>query len=520
MARNDRRLSAVEKRLEKIAVPQKVVDRFGRYRDDPAAFARDVLGFASATRRSDGEAYQFSILRDLACSERVVIRSGHGIGKSATAAVAVIWWLLTRPMSRAIVVAPEFSRQVRAVLFSEIRKRVRQSRVRLPLRVLASRVEVEGYGATWGAVGMPATEPDRIEGQHAEGGLLLILDECKGISQDAVDALQGTQTGPDVRVLVCSTPGGPSGPYYRIWTRGGDAWVRHHIPSTDSSLVREKWVEDRRREWGEGSPLFAARVLGEFPDAGEGTLLPLHLIEAAQREALAPEEAITTLGIDVARSVSGDFNCVAAVRGGVLQRLDLWQSPDLMETVAKVVQIVATSGAQRIRVDVGGVGGGVVDRLRELGYEVQAVAFGGKADDARRFTNQRAAMFWGLREALERGLLVLPDDDDLVADLCALRYQFAQDGRIALEGKDECRKRLGRSPDRADALALAVLPDASALVDMALVAEAFASGQVGLSRSSVWDCDGTGGRWWSSGGANPDDPYDDGSVSVLPPWPT
>ena len=81
--------------------------------------------------------------------------------------------------------------------------------------------------------------------------------------------------------------------------------------------------------------------------------------------------------------------------------------------------------------------------------------FGGGAKDPQRFRNRRAEMFWGLREVLERGKASLPDDDDVRADLSALRYVFTQDGRIQIESKDDCRKRLGRSPDRADALALA-----------------------------------------------------------------
>ena len=97
----------------------------------------------------------------------------------------------------------------------------------------------------------------------------------------------------------------------------------------------------------------------------------------------------------------------------------------------------------------------MVDRLRELGHHVEAVHFGGASDDPHRFRNWRAAAFWRLREAMERGEISLPDDDDLRADLSALRYLFTQDGRLQIESKDDCRKRLGRSPDRADAVALA-----------------------------------------------------------------
>jgi hypothetical protein len=106
-------------------------------------------------------------------------------------------------------------------------------------------------------------------------------------------------------------------------------------------------------------------------------------------------------------------------------------------------------------VDVGGVGAGVVDRLRQLKYEVEQVHFGGGANDPQRFRNRRAELFWTLRERLEKGEISLPDDEELLADLSALRYAFTQDGRILLESKDDVRKRLGRSPDRADAVALA-----------------------------------------------------------------
>jgi hypothetical protein len=525
MARNDRRLSAVEARLARISVPQKIVDRFGRYRDDPVGFCQDILGFESATRRSDGEPYQYSILSDLAQHERVVIRSGHGIGKSALVGAGVCWWLLTRPMSKVVIVAPQFGRQVVGVAFAEIKKRVRQSRVPLPLRLMAHRVEVEGYGATWGAVGLPATEPDRIEGQHSQGGTLLILDECKGISQAVVDALEGTQTGPDVRVLVCSTPGGP-GAFYRIWAHGGSAWSRHHVPSTDSSLVRAKWIEDRRREWGEASPIFQARVMGEFPDAGEGVLLPLHLLEAAQRDAEPAADAITTLGIDVSRSIAGDLNAVAVVRGGVLLRIETWRDPDLMGTVQRVVQTVATSGASRIVCDVGGVGAGAVDRLRQLGLAVEAVAFGGRAADAQRFVNKRAEMGWILREQLERGLIVLPDDDDLIADLSSLRFQFAGDGRIILEPKADTVKRLGHSPDRADALMMAAGPDAMP-VDLDEMLAGWASGLSGMMKTSIGQEMGDH-RWPGGGGFSTleqarsaeNDPGGAGSLPVAPGWPS
>ena len=117
-----------------------------------------------------------------------------------------MWWLLTRPFSRVVIVAPEFSRQIKAVLFAELRRWVRQARGPLPIQVMSNRAIVEGHGDEWGIIGLPATEPDRIEGFHSEAGVLLILDESKGIPTAAYDALQGALTGrSENRLLVTST---------------------------------------------------------------------------------------------------------------------------------------------------------------------------------------------------------------------------------------------------------------------------------------------------------------------------
>ena len=446
----------LKRRAERLELPQVVEEQFGEYRDDPVGFCTRVLGVESARRRSTREPYQFRILEDLARYPRVAVRSGHGVGKSAVDAWATIWWLLSRPMSRVIVLAPEFSRQIRAILFSEMRKWVRRSTIPLPLDVHSSRLVVQGYGEEWSAIGMSASgDINRIEGFHAEGGVLVVVDEMKGVPQDAFDAVQGALTGlEDSRLLVTSVPGGGgSGPFWKACVSDATRWNVHHIPSTDSDKVRPEWLEDRAVDWGVGSPLYQTRVLGEFADAGEGVLFPLPLLDKAMcRDVEAEGDA---LGVDVARSTAGDLNCIARCHNGRVEIVATWRSPDTMETVQKVVNTVTVTGCKHLAVDVGGPGGGVVDRLKQLGHEVEAVHFGGAAEDPQRFRNWRAEAFWKLREAMEKGELSLPDDDDLRADLSALRYIFTQDGRIQIESKDECRKRLGRSPDRADAVALA-----------------------------------------------------------------
>src|SRR5687767_11916301 len=285
MAR-DGRLDAAERRMEKArsTIARKTEDVFQpfvRFREDPTGLVRHCWGDVSARRRSDDSRYQEEFLASVAEFPRNVLVSGHGVGKSTIVAWLVIWFLLTRALSRVVIVCPEYNRQIKAVVFAEIRKWVRKSKVALPLEVLAGKVVVQGYGEEWGAIGIPATDENRIEGFHADH-LLLCMDEAKGIPQSVFDALMGALTGgDDARLVITSTPGGTTGPLYRAVTKGGSAWKVTRLSAEDSTNVKPEWIAERAREWGKGSPLYMARVQGRFADAGEGVLFPLAVLEDA-----------------------------------------------------------------------------------------------------------------------------------------------------------------------------------------------------------------------------------------------
>ena len=454
---HERQISDLTTRLDRISVPKRATDEFLKYRDDPVAFCVEVLGVESAYRKSDRGKYQWEILEDLAEFDRVAVKSGHGTGKTCLDSWAITWFLITRPLSRVIVLAPEYTRQVAGIIFSECRKWINRAKIKLPLEVMRSKIKVGEAGDEWSAQGMSsAGESARIEGWHSEGGLLLLVDEMKGVSAEAFDAVQGALTGPDAKVLVTSVPGGAGlGPFWNIFDKGKKRWKLHHLSSEDSSVVSEDWVEEHREMWGEGTPLYETRVRGEFADVGEGILFSIELIQAAQQNDVESDEKVV-LGVDVARSIAGDLNAIAVARGGVIREVVTFHEADTMKVVERVQQIVSKSGAKLIRVDVGGVGAGVVDRLKQQHYKVDAVAFGGRADDPSRFKNLRAEMYWNLRERMEKGVVRLPRDELILADLSAQRYEFTQDGKIQLESKDDTRKRAGHSPDRSDAIALAI----------------------------------------------------------------
>jgi hypothetical protein len=198
---------------------------------------------------------------------------------------------------------------------------------------------------------------------------------------------------------------------------------------------------------------FRARVLGEFPDSDDEALIPLRWIEAALARKL-PAEGVKRAAVDVARF--GPDSTVIGVRAGpVLTRLEVIRGLDTMVVTGRISALAYEEHPASIAVDVIGVGSGVVDRLREMRIDgIVAVNVGDPAFDSERFLNRRAELYWGLRERFRRGEIALKPDEALKEELAGIRYSFHSNGKIKMEDKSKMKKRIGRSPDRADMLAM------------------------------------------------------------------
>lgn len=167
-------------------------------------------------------------------------------------------------------------------------------------------------------------------------------------------------------------------------------------------------------------------------------------------------------GVDVARG--GDDKTVAAVRNDyTLYPLYVWEQADTMVTSGRINRLHFVLKFDQIIVDVNGIGAGVFDRLREQGLPVVAFHPSMRDDDWRdssgelRFVNLRAYAWWTFREKLDPRLgfnIRLPEDDMLIEELISPHYKETSKGWIQIEDKDAIKKRLGRSPDRADAVTM------------------------------------------------------------------
>jgi hypothetical protein len=243
-----------------------------KIRTDPVWFCRNVLGFEPWSKQRE-------ILEALRDHDRVAVRSAHGIGKTAIAARAVLWFLLAHgPNScRVVTTAPTWE-GVRDLLWAEIKVAVRNARV--PFGATPNVTDLR-LAADWFAKGLSTDVPERFQGHHADH-LLLVVDEASGVDEAIYDAARGFLTGQGAKVLLIGNPTRTVGTFRRAFDPDS-GWRTIHVSAFDSpnltgedvptkvarALPTDEWIGEMRRDYGDESATYAVRVLGEFA-AAEG----------------------------------------------------------------------------------------------------------------------------------------------------------------------------------------------------------------------------------------------------------
>jgi phage terminase large subunit len=456
-----------------------VVDLIDLYWDDPNAFAEDMLGFQP-------EKYQKVVLDDLAHHPLVSVRSGQGVGKTGLEAVAVIWFLTCRPNPRVVCTAPT-RQQLNDVLWAEIAKWLETSKVKRLLKWTKTKVYMLGHEDRWFATARTATKPENMQGFHEEY-MLFIVDEASGVDDKIMEAILGTLSGPENKLLMCGNPTRTSGAFYDSHHKDRGEYKTHKISSRDSKRTSKRNIEMLERKYGKDSDVVRVRVDGEFPRSEPDVFIPLEYAEAAAmrdvypideeaNKPIIPESAELEIGVDVARF--GDDETVIIPRIGMLvpdihryTKQDTTMTAGWVIRHAKDLMTVYGRNYCYVKVDDDGVGGGVTDQLRatiqEEGLHIYVIDChnGGKANDSDHYENWGTEAWATAREFLKDGDVQIPNDEDLIGQLTTRKYTITQKGKIKLESKDEMKKRGLRSPDRADAFVLAFAPVQKPLDDI------------------------------------------------------
>jgi hypothetical protein len=303
------------------------------------------------------------------------------------------------------------------------------------------------------------------------------MDEASAIANGIWEATDGCMTDKGTQRIWCvfGNPNLPEGRFKECFPGGAQAhiWKHRTVDSRTVSFTDKEELNSWVRMYGEDSDFVRVRVRGVFPRAGSMQFIPEDVVvEAFNREVEVYRNDPFVIGVDVARF--GDDASVIYFRKGRDGRTHppiKMRGVDTMTLAGRVAEEAANYRADAIFIDGTGVGGGVVDRLRQLRVHCFDINFGSKPDrvfdglaDGIAFANKRAEMWGSMREWLKIG--AIQNDPDLRAELIGVHYAFTAKQEIQLERKEDMKKRGLASPDIADALALTfayfVMPNSDA----------------------------------------------------------
>lgn len=460
------------------------LERFTPYRTDPVGFSREVL------KDDPGPwADQVEVMEAVRDHDRVSWRSGQGVGKGWTIARLSLWWAYS--VGGLVLISAPTSRTVHeATMRRELARAFRRAGLPGSLYVNALRIRDEEPSI----LAYTTSQASGGTGHH-DSAVLAILDEAQGCEREAWEMMLANIVGEDDTFLATGNPLEPAGPFFEV-SRPDSGWYTVQTSALEHpNLVEghpryipggpsEGWLERMGDMWGRGSPMWTARVEGEFPtDAVEGLYRREWVDDAIEKGRDGAwtsqwEEKEPVVAVDVARH-GLDSSVAAVVRGHHVVRLEGWQGASTTETAKRVRRVAREAGLRRdlppdvgiegepfskfrvrpwgrIIVDEVGVGAGVLDQLSEDRWSVEGFKASRKATDRRRFRDVKAESAWRLRTLLEERNVALPDDRRLREELLAVKWSPDSRGRVAVESKDDIRSRLGRSPDRLDAVMMAV----------------------------------------------------------------
>ena len=397
---------------------------------------------------------------------RMATSSGRGIGKSALVSWLTIWMLSTRIGSTTIVSANSET-QLRSVTWAEITKwlsmalnshwfEVSATRV-LPAKWIAELVEKDLKKGTryWGVEGRlwSAENPDAYAGVHNFDGVLLIFDEASGIDDSIWSVASGffTENTPHRFWLAFSNPRRNSGYFYEAFHSKRDFWRGKFVDARDVEGTDKQVYQQIIEEYGPDSSQAHVEVYGIFPNASDDQFISSLIVdEAMARPRYKDTSAPIVLGVDPAR-FGADATVIAVRQGRDLIAIKRHRGDDTMETVGRIIEAIEEYKPVLVVIDEGGLGAGVVDRLKEQRYkQVRGVNFGNKAKKPIMYGNKRAEMWGEMRDWLRTASV--PLDRNLKTDFISPLQKPDSRGTIFLESKKDMKSRGLASPDAADAI--------------------------------------------------------------------
>lgn len=461
--------------------------------DEPTLFFREVLNF-------EPDDWQIDVAHDVRDYPKTTVKSGQGVGKTALEAAILLWYLVCFLNARIVATAPT-KHQLNDVLWSEVDKWMSKSPLLcMILKWTKSYIYMVGYEKRWFAVARTATKPENMQGFH-EDNMLFIVDEASGVADPIMEAILGTLSGDNNKLLLMGNPTKTSGTFYDSHTEDRKIY-RCHTVDAEKSRANKENIETMKRKYGEKSNVVRVRVHGEFPEQEDDVFISISWLEASINTEASEDTAKALgefkdadgnrikdvskaekieIGCDVAR-FGDDKTCIGFRINEVVKIFKKYDGQDTTWTASNIAILYKKlkSGFQfkgkiPVKIDDGGVGGGVVDQLRAIKrsdpklYEdmyIIPVAFG-RPIKHKYYADSTTYMMSVVRDLIspyddngkpKKPEIILPNDNDLIGQLSCRKYFFTSNGKQQVESKKQMKERDISSPDEGDCILLVCLP--------------------------------------------------------------
>jgi len=410
----------------------------------------------------------------------ISIISGKGTGKTGCSSWLILWFISTQENAKICCIGPTED-TLKQILWSEIhlwynkRKPDGSYYFKSPLRdklvVGADTVSyMEGDKPSKNWVAFCRVSPRNadvgklmgtLSGLHSDN-LLILVDEAAAISNEVFVPLENTLAGRNNICLICFNPNRNNGYAYNTHFHPSEKehWSRLQWNSEESELVSKEYLKILEQKYGgKDTNNYRVAVLGEPPTGNDNSLIPFVWVHnAIDREVGQHGEPVTVIGVDVART-GGDSTIAIARKGKQVKEILKINESDSFSVVDELIKFSnRIGGSQFICVDHIGVGCAVTDVLRKSIYTGRVVpVVVSNSSSSQQFRNLRAELWWRARMLFEHGDISLPNHEALIEQLSSISYSTDKGGglgKVTVEGKDSIRKRMGGSPDYADALIL------------------------------------------------------------------
>lgn len=404
---------------------------------------------------------QHEVFESVVQHKRTAVKSGNAVGKTLISAEITLWFLLSYfPRAKVVITAPTWH-QVEEIIWNEIASLYNRALLPIGGKLLNTSLE---FNEDCFAIGISTNEVNRFQGFHSEN-LLVILDEALGVEPVIWEAMEGLHPS---RVLAIGNPLEGVGDFYncfssRLWNKitinceDCVKWQErnHKIPG----LVTREWIDERVDEWGRGSPLYEARVLGDFPLEAENALIRRDWVEQCRKtEPLDDEEEAYRIEACDLASKHGKSETVKTYRyGHTIKEIKAYHIP-LTETRDILIWDYMQKRLKSLVIDADGMGEGLDDMLREkhVAFEAFHGGYASKAFDETKYKNLRSQFYCIVAKKFEKGLYSLSslpakEYEILKNQLCSIKVKLPDArGRVQVETKEDMQARQVKSPDYAD----------------------------------------------------------------------